>query len=103
MEKYLIAKEEYAYILEGEGEALIGEDIFAIKAGDFLGFRTGGKAHTIKNSGKCILKCIVAGQRLEYDVGEYPSVNKCIYRNKEMSWNLVDIYNISEPDASRKI
>ncbi len=96
-------EDECVYILEGEGEALIGEDIFAVKAGDFLGFRAGGKAHTIKNSGQTVLKCIVAGQRLEHDVGEYPNVNKRVYRNKGMPWNLVDINDISEPDAGRKI
>ena len=90
-------EDECLYILEGTATAYIGKDAFEVKAGDFLDYRAGGEAHSLTNSGNEILKCIVVGQRLDHDVGDYPKLNKRLYRNQDMSWNLVDIEGIVEP------
>jgi uncharacterized cupin superfamily protein len=95
-------EDECVYILEGVAEARIGNEIFSVKAGDFLGYRAGGEAHALRNNSDALLKCIVVGQRLEHDVGDYPKLNKRIYRQKNMPWNLVDIDVISEPNAGKK-
>lgn len=96
-------EEECVYILEGVAEARIGDERFSVKAGDFIGYRAGGLAHCLENTGDSVLKCIVVGQRLEHDVGDYPDLNKRIYRNSDMPWNLVDLDQITEPKAGRKI
>lgn len=95
-------EDECVYVLEGEAEALIGEEIFKIKAGDFLGYRAGGLAHSIVNTGSTTLRCIVVGERLDHDVGDYTRLRKRIYRQKGMPWNLVDLDAISEPKAGKK-
>ena len=95
-------EEECIYILEGEAEAIIGDQLYPVKAGDFIGYRTGGEPHKLTNNGVGILKCIVVGQRLDHDVGDYPDSNKRIYRNKGLKWNLVDLDNIEEPEAGKK-
>lgn len=95
-------EDECVYILEGEAEAIIGDDVYDVKAGDFLGYRAGGVAHSLRNTGPGILKCIVVGQRLDHDVGDYPRLQKRIYRQKGMPWNLVDMDQISEPLAGKK-
>lgn len=95
-------EDECVYILEGEARAQIGDETFAVKAGDFLGYRAGGEAHTLRNTGDSTLKCIVVGQRLDHDVGDYVNLNKRIYRNKGMTWNLVDIDAIDEPNVGKK-
>jgi len=95
-------EDECVYILEGEAEATIGDNKYSVKAGDFIGYRAGGEAHTLKNNGNSLLKCIVVGQRLAHDVGDYPNLKKRIYRNKGLKWNLVDIENIGEPVAGKK-
>ncbi|XQW86706.1 cupin domain-containing protein [Thalassotalea piscium] len=95
-------EDECVYILEGTAEAQIGSEKFSVKAGDFIGYRAGGLAHTLINNGSFPLKCIVVGQRLDHDVGDYPKLNKRIYRQKNMPWNLVDIENIDEPNAGKK-
>jgi uncharacterized cupin superfamily protein len=95
-------EDECVYVLEGEATATIGDSVYKIKAGDFLGYRAGGLAHAILNTGTTTLKCIVVGQRLDHDVGDYPRLNKRIYRQKGMPWNLVDITNIEEPVAGKK-
>ncbi|HBB34881.1 MAG TPA: cupin [Cyanobacteria bacterium UBA8803] len=95
-------EEECVYILEGEAEATIGDKIYPVKAGDFIGYRSGGEPHKLKNTGSSVLKCIVVGQRLDHDVGDYPNLKKRIYRNKGLKWNLVDLENIDEPVAGKK-
>jgi uncharacterized cupin superfamily protein len=95
-------EDECVYILEGEAEAQIGEEILSVKAGDFLGYPAGGEAHALKNTGNSMLKCIVVGERLDHDVGDYPKLNKRIYRNTGLPWNVVDIEDISEPSGGKK-
>lgn len=96
-------EDECVYILDGEAEATIGETTHQVKRGDFIGYRAGGEPHQLKNTGDMTLRCIVVGQRLDHDVGEYPLKKKRIYRNKGMKWNLVDLDQISEPIAGKKV
>lgn len=95
-------EDECVYILSGNGQAFIGDEELSVGPGDFLGYRAGGLAHTIKNTGSETLRCIVVGQRLEHDVGDYPRLGKRIYRQKGLPWNLVDLKSITEPDAGKK-
>ena len=96
-------EDECVYILEGEAEATIGDAKYPVKSGDFIGYRAGGEPHQLKNTGDDILRCIVVGQRLAHDVGDYPRQQKRIYRHQGMQWNLVDLDHISEPEAGRKV
>ncbi len=95
-------EEECVYVLEGEAEARIGKEVFSIKPGDFIGYRAGGEAHSITNTGGKTLKCIVVGQRLEHDVADYTQLKKRIYRHKGQKWNLVDFEHIAEPEGGKK-
>jgi uncharacterized cupin superfamily protein len=96
-------EDECVYILDGEAEATIGDTQHPVKQGDFIGYRAGGEPHTLKNIGDRTLRCIVVGQRLPHDVGDYPLKHKRIYRNQGMTWNLVDLDNIAEPTAGEKV
>ena len=95
-------EEECVYILVGTGLATVGEQSFAVKAGDFLGYHAGGEAHTLFNNSKAVLRCIVVGQRLAQDVADYPRLNKRLYRNKGISSDLVDISDITHPQVGKK-
>lgn len=95
-------EDECVYILAGTGEARLGDERFPVSAGDFLGYPAGGEAHMLHNSGSTVLRCIVVGQRLDHDVGDYPDLKKRIYRQKGLPWNLVDIDNIEEPAGGSK-
>ena len=95
-------EDECVYVLEGTAEAQIGAESYPVKAGDFIGYRAGGEAHTIRNNSTGQFRCIVVGQRLDHDVGDYPNQNKRIYRQKDMPWSLVDIDAIDEPIAGQK-
>jgi len=95
-------EEECVYILAGTGLATVGEQSFEVKAGDFLGYRAGGEAHTLVNNANSILRCIVVGQRLAQDVADYPRLNKRLYRNKGISSDLVDMSGITHPQVGKK-
>lgn len=94
-------EEECVYVLEGQAQATIGLDTVTVSAGDFIGYRAGGQAHALKNTGEVLLRCIV-GQRLTGDVADYPRQGKRLFRAPGLNWNLVDVDDISEPQAGRK-
>ena len=96
-------EEECLYILEGTATALIGDQEFTVSNGDFIGYRAGGLAHALVNTGTTPLRCIVVGQRLAHDVGDYPRLNKRLYRNASMAWNLVDLDQVETPVAGKKV
>ncbi|PWQ96031.1 cupin domain-containing protein [Leucothrix arctica] len=89
-------EDECVYILSGEGTARVGDEFYSVSEGDFLGCRKGGKAHSLKNTGKDVLKCIVVGQRLETDVVDYPLQEKRMFRTKGLSWKVVDFSNMDD-------
>lgn len=95
-------EDECVYILSGIAEVVIGEDSYRVSEGDFIGYRSGGLAHTMKNIGNTLLRCIVVGERLDHDVADYPRLNKRLYRNVGQSWELVNISNVSYPNAGKK-
>lgn len=95
-------EEECTYVLEGSGEVLLGEERVAIEAGDFIGYRAGGKAHTMYNTSSTPLRCIVVGLRLPFDVADYPRLNKRIYRQDGQPWDLIDLAQVSHPKAGKK-
>lgn len=82
-------EEECVYVLSGTGQATIGEETVAIGPGDFMGFPANGIAHDMFNNGDVPLVCLVVGQRLAQDVGDYPRLGKRLYRNSG-EWDLVD-------------
>jgi len=94
-------EEECLYVLEGEGQARIGAEIHEIKAGDFVGCRKGGLAHSFKNTGDNPLRCIVVSQRKEHDVSDYPRRGKRLFRNKNLTWNMVDLTVIDRPFGAK--
>ncbi len=90
-------EDECTYVLSGTGTVIINEVEHQISGGDFIGYPAGGEAHTMINTGKEVLKCIVVGQRLQHDVGDYPRKNLRIFRNDGLPVNVVNLDNIEEP------
>ena len=95
-------EEECVYILEGSALATVGELSFEVGAGDFLGYRAGGEAHTLLNNSSSVLRCIVVGQRLAQDVADYPRLNKRLYRNAGIGSDLVDMTQLEHPQVGKK-
>lgn len=93
-------EDECIFVLSGHATALIGDEEHAIGPGDFVGYRKGGLAHSIVNTGDEVLRCIVVGERLPHDVCDYPRPGKRLYRNKGLPWNLVDRDAITDVGGS---
>lgn len=93
-------EDECVYILSGSATAYIGDQAYPVGPGDFLGYRKGGLAHSLHNTGTEALRCLVVGERLPHDVGDYPHQGKRIYRNQGMPWALVDHDQIRELGGS---
>ncbi|MBY8604816.1 MAG: cupin domain-containing protein [Burkholderia sp.] len=72
--------EECVYVLSGIGEATIDGQTCPVGPGDFMGFPRGGPAHTMRNTGDAPLVYIVAGDRPEHDVCDYPNLGKRLYK-----------------------
>lgn len=93
-------EDECVFVLSGRATAIIGEEEHTIGPGDFIGYRKGGLAHSIINSGEEVLRCIVVGERLAHDVGDYTRLGKRIFRNAGIPWNLVDLDTVEEVGGS---
>lgn len=90
-------EDECVYVLDGHATAVIGEDETPIGPGDFIGYRKGGAAHSIRNTGDCVLRCLVIGQRLPHDVADYTRLDKRIFSNDGVEWNVVEHAAIMVP------
>lgn len=95
-------EDECTYVLSGTATVIIGDVKTEVAAGDFIAYPKGGEAHTMINSGEEVLRCLVVGERLAHDIGDYPNKGKRIYRNQGMPWNLVDIDSIDTPKGGAK-
>ncbi|ABD54613.1 cupin domain-containing protein [Jannaschia sp. CCS1] len=95
-------EDEAVYILSGTGTATIGAHDHAIGPGDFIGYRAGGLAHTIVNTGSELLRILVVGQRLAHDVADYPRKAQRIFRNEGLPYGLVPHDAIEHPVMGAK-
>ena len=93
-------EDECVFVLSGRATAYLGDAAHDIGPGDFIGYRKGGLAHSIRNTGSETLRCIVVGERLPHDVADYPRQNKRIYRNAGLPWTLVDLDHAEEVGGS---
>lgn len=68
--------EEFLFVLEGTGTAVIGGVELAVGPGDFMGFPTDGTAHTMRNSGAVDLVYLMGGERSPIEVVRFPTAGK---------------------------
>jgi uncharacterized cupin superfamily protein len=72
--------EEWVFALAGRAVAEIGDEKHEIGAGDFMGFVAGSLAHSLHNPHAGDFVYLVGGNRLPFDVCEYPRALKRRYR-----------------------
>ena len=86
-----LCEEECIYTLEGTGKARIGATVLQVEAVDFIAYPAGGQAHDLRNTGSNILKCIIVGQRPDFDIVDYPVQARRLCRANGEKGDLVDI------------
>ena len=68
-----LLQEEMFLILKGEGTLRHGDRKIPVKAGDFILYSAGDPAaHTFVNTGSVAMEYIATGNRVSYEVCEYP-------------------------------
>ena len=65
--------------------------VLQFEAGDFIDYPAGGEAHGLCNTGTNILKCIIVGQRLDFDIVDYPEQARRLCRANGKKGDLVDM------------
>ena len=74
---YHCANEEGIYIIEGTGEARIGKDTVTVAQGDYIAYLPGpDHSHSLKNTGKGILKYLCISTMLTTEIVGYPDSKK---------------------------
>ena len=73
-------EEEFLYILSGHGIAEIGGEEIPVGPGDFMGFGCHSECHNMRNEGPDDLVYLMAGQRLDTEICDYPRVKKRLVR-----------------------
>jgi uncharacterized cupin superfamily protein len=69
-------QEEYLFVLEGRGTALIGDAEVEVGPGDYMGFPTDGTVHHLRNTGETDLVYLMGGERTPLEVARFPSIGK---------------------------
>jgi uncharacterized cupin superfamily protein len=86
--------EEWIYVLAGRGIAEIGDEKLEVGPGDFMGFVAGSLPHSLANLNREDLVYLVGGNRLPFDICDYPRIRKRRYRingkNEYVSWDLLE-------------
>lgn len=86
--------EEWIYILSGHGVAEIGEEALEVGPGDFMGFVAGSVPHLLRNPHEEPLVYLVGGNRLPFDICDYPRLRKRRYRidgkSEFVDWDLLE-------------
>lgn len=77
--------EEWIYVLSGRGVAEIGDARHEVGAGDFMGFVAGSLPHNLFNPNAEDLVYLVGGNRLPYDVCDYPRIRMRRYRTNGLN------------------
>ncbi|MDB5925943.1 MAG: hypothetical protein JWN13_4879 [Betaproteobacteria bacterium] len=72
--------EEWVYVLSGRAIAEIGDEKHEVGAGDFMGFVAGSLPHCLHNPNAEDLLYLVGGNRLPFDICDYPRMVKRRYR-----------------------
>lgn len=79
---YHEADEEFIYVVSGEGTARIGDETFAIEAGDFMAFPINGPAHSLHNSSDEDLVYLMGGERNLPDIVHYPDLKRSLFKSE---------------------
>jgi uncharacterized cupin superfamily protein len=88
-------EEEWIYVLEGSGIALIDGAEYPVGPGDFMGFPTPSVAHNMRNPGPGDLVYLSGGENREFEVAEYPTLGRRAVRMGQH----VDIYDADDAKA----
>ena len=69
-------QEEWVFVVEDDGIAIVNDAEVAIGPGNYLGFPTDGTTHHLKNTGQTDLVVLQGGERTAREIARFPTVGK---------------------------
>ena len=89
---YHMLEEEHALVLEGEVTLLLGDERYAMQAGDYVCFPAGRKVgHSFMNSGTGPCSYLMIGEHNPNEVCVYPDSNKVMVRALRSEADIFDM------------
>lgn len=73
-------KEEWIYILSGQGVARIDAQEYEVSAGNFMGFPTPSVAHHLANPFDEDLVYLMGGETKDVEIADFPNIGKRMVR-----------------------
>ncbi|MGP5121054.1 cupin domain-containing protein [Psychrobacter alimentarius] len=71
--------DEFIYMLSGELSLRYGDEQYALKSGDFVGFPAHGAAHSMRNESDADATYLMGGSRPDIDITLYPEIDRKMY------------------------
>jgi uncharacterized cupin superfamily protein len=84
-------EEEWIYILDGKGIAIIDGRPIEVSAGDFMAFPTPSVAHHLKNPFDRDLVYLMGGETRDFEVADFPELGRRMLRHA----GKIEIYDIA--------
>ncbi len=79
-------EEEWIYILSGRGMAEIGDRLYEVEPGDFMGFGLPQQPHHLRNPFNQDLVYLMGGEAGCLDVAVFPRLGKRVIRDSESAY-----------------
>jgi uncharacterized cupin superfamily protein len=80
-------QEEFLFVLEGRGMALLGDVEIEVGPGDYMGFPTDGTVHHLRNAGETDLVYLMGGESTRTEVTRFPSIGKVsVFQGSQVSF-----------------
>jgi uncharacterized cupin superfamily protein len=80
--------EEFLYIISGRGQAEIGEKIYEVGPGDFMGFPAPSVGHHLRNPYDEDLVYLMGGEHSGLDIGTFPRIGKRVIFAESGIWSV---------------
>ena len=75
-----MAEEEWTYVLAGEAEVTLGDEVHRLGPGGFVAFPPGGPAHQVENRGAGEVVCLMGGESRSTETVDFPEHGKRLTR-----------------------
>lgn len=76
-------REEWIFVLSGEGRVRIDDEELTVRSGDFVGFPPNGPAHLVRNTSDVDLVYLQGGDRREGDSARFPELGRISFHHDD--------------------
>jgi uncharacterized cupin superfamily protein len=85
-------EEEWIYVVQGQGLAIIDDEEYELGPGDFVAFPTPSVPHQMTNHSEEDLVYLMGGEHKNYEIADFPTLDKRMIRRGTE----IEIFTLSE-------